>query len=460
MLKQLMLRKRIEQRKGDLGALQERGKALQKREEDLVAAIDEAKTDEEVATVEAEIDALDAEKTEITEKTGTLEGEIAQLEGELAQLKSNEPGTTPPAKSEERKSTQGGEMRMENRTGFFVGMTRDAVGSLVAREDVKEFLIRTREMIGQKRAVTGADLTIPTIMLDLLRDNLHRYSKLISKVRFRSLKGNARQNIAGTIPEAVWTEMVDKLNELAIGFNQIEMDGYKVGGFVPICNATLEDSDENLAGEIMDAIGQAIGLALDKAILYGTGVKMPIGIATRLAQIVEPANWGANAPAWTDLHVTNLITKDLAAVNAEAFFAALILALGVAKPNYSIGGTFWAMNRKTRMTMMSKSIAFNAAGAIVAGQMGTMPVEGGEIIELDFVPDGDIIGGFGSLYALVERGGVQLAISEHVKFIEDQTVFKGTARYDGTPVLGEGFIIVNINNVAPTTTRTFVPPTV
>ena len=53
-------------------------------------------------------------------------------------------------------------------------------------------------------------------------------------------------------------------------FNQIELDGYKVGGYIAICNATLEDSDLNLASEILNMIGQAIGLALDKPILYGT----------------------------------------------------------------------------------------------------------------------------------------------------------------------------------------------
>ena len=34
----------------------------------------------------------------------------------------------------------------------------------------------------------------------------------------------------------------------------------------------------------MTMLGQSIGLALDKAIVYGTGVKMPLGIVTRLAQ--------------------------------------------------------------------------------------------------------------------------------------------------------------------------------
>jgi len=455
MLKQLMIAKKIEQRKAALAELEEQERGLQTRAEQVEAALAEAQTDEEIAVVEEEISKIETEKEELKQKKAGLEAEIAELEGELEQLNSKEPKNNPPAQSAERNQFQGGEIRMKR--GFFQGINRGEVESFINREDVKDFLTRVRSMMGEKRAVTGAELTIPDVMLDLLRDNLYRYSKLITKVRVKTVGGKARQNITGAVPEGVWTEAIGKLNELALSFNQVEVDGYKVGGFIPIPNAILEDSDLNLANEILDALGQAIGLGVDKAILYGTGTKMPLGIATRLAQTLQPTDWGANAPAWTNLSTTNLLKFDPTGMTPEEFFATLILNLGVAKPNYSIGGTFWAMNRKTRMTLLSKAITFNAAGAIVAGMNGTMPVEGGDIVELPFIPDNDIIGGYGELYLLAERAGAQLAASEHVRFIEDQTVFKGTARYDGMPVFGEGFIIVNIANIAPTTAVTFAP---
>ena len=344
---------------------------------------------------------------------------------------------------------------MNNRSKVFSGMSAEQRSALVVREDVKAFLTRTREFIGQKRSVTGTELVIPEVMLELLRDNLHRYSKLVAYINVRTVKGKARQNVMGAIPEAVWTEACGKLNELIISFTQIEVDGFKVGGFVPVCNATLEDSDENLAAEIMDALGQAIGYAVDKAILFGTGAKMPLGIATRLAQASEPTDWGDNAPTWTDLRTTNLLKFDPAGMTAEAFFASLVLQLGVVDNKYAMDNTFWVMNRKTKMALMARLITFNAGGALVAGINATMPVEGGNIVELPFIADNDIIGGFGSLYLLAERAGAQLAQSEHVMFIEDQTVFRGTARYDGMPVFGEAFAMVNIANAAPTTSVLF-----
>ena len=58
---------------------------------------------------------------------------------------------------------------------------------------------------------------------------------------------------------------------------------------------------------------------------------------------------------------------------------------------------------------------------------------------------------------MAERAGVSIAMSEHARFVADQTLFKGTARYDGMPVFGEAFAVININGKAPTTSVTFPP---
>ena len=88
-----------------------------------------------------------------------------------------------------------------------------------------------------------------------------------------------------------------------------------------------------------------------------------------------------------------------------------------------------------------------------------MPVVGGEIIELNFIPDNNLVYGYFDMYLLAERAGTRLGQSEHVRFLEDQTVFKGTARYDGIPVIAEAFGVMTIDNTAPKTSVTFPPDT-
>ena len=117
------------------------------------------------------------------------------------------------------------------------------------------------------------------------------------------------------------------------------------------------------------------------------------------------------------------------------------------------------MNELTYTNMVAASVSVDASGAIVAGVNGQMPVVGGNIEVLDFIPDTVIIGGYFDLYLLAERAGAKFMTSEHVKFLQDQTVFKGTARYDGKPVIAEGFVAIGINGVTPTAAMTFASDT-
>jgi len=451
-LKALMLRKKIDDKKKELEALRASNN-FEQREAELAKAIEEAETDEEKAAVEEEVAKFETEKADYTAKEGALDEEVRNLEKELSdeEAKQETPAPAEPApepEKEERKVVR----TMETRK--FFGMNIQERDAFFAREEVKDFLQRVRDMKGQTRAVNGADLLIPEVVVGLIRENILRYSKLLRHVNLKPVKGDARQLVAGTVPEAVWTEACASLNELSLNFYDEEVDGYKVGGYIAICNATLEDSDINLAEEIISALGQAIGIALDKAILYGTDVKMPLGIMTRLVQTSKPSSYPATRRAWADLHTSNVISISNS-VTGTALFKQLVLASGAAKGKYSRGEKVWVMNETTYTKVVAESVSVNAAGAIVAGVNGQMPVIGGVIEVLDFIPDNVIIGGYFDLYLLAERAGTRISQSEHVQFIEDNTVFKGTARYDGTPVIDEAFVAIGIGGTTPTAEMDF-----
>lgn len=446
-LKALMLRKKIDDKKKELEALRSTNN-FEQRETELEAAIAEAQTDEEKAAVEEEVNKFEEEKKDFEEKEGALDEEVRKLESELEteEKKQETPAPVDPAPVDPEKDERKAVNRMETRK--FYGMSSQERDAFFAREDVKDFLQRVRDLKGQKRSISGADLLIPEVVVGLIKENVLKYSKLLKHVNLKPVAGEARQLVAGTIPEAVWTEACASLNELSLNFYDEEVDGYKVGGYIAVCNAVLEDSDIALAEEIISALGQAIGYALDKAILYGTDTKMPLGIVTRLCQTSKPSGYPSTRRAWVDLHTSNV--KTIAATNTgAALFKQLILNAGAAKGKYSRGEKVWVMNETTYTKIVAESLTINAAGAVVAGVNGTMPVVGGVIEVLDFIPDNVIIGGYFDLYLLAERAGTKISQSEHVQFIEDNTVFKGTARYDGTPVIDEAFVAIGISGTTP-----------
>lgn len=448
-LKTLMLRKKIDDATKALEALRAKDAEFATREAELATSIEEAQTDEEKAVVEAEVEKFESERTAHENEKSELERTCNELETELADAEKEAPA--PAAEPIPVDNADGVErernITMNTRTQFF-GMNAQERDAFLRDDEVKGFLERCRGFIKEERSVSGTELTIPTIMLNTIRQNIEDYSKLLRKVNKKALKGKARQNIMGTLPEAIWMEMCATLNELSFGFNNVEVDGYKVGGFIPICNATLEDSDENLAREIMIAIGQAIGLALDKAIVFGTNVKMPMGIFTRLKQTAVPEDYPTTYRPWVDLHTSNIITV-ANTVHGVELFQQLLFDASKAKGKYSKGDKTWVMNEATHNRLKAEALSINAAGAIVTGISNTLPVIGGEIIELEFMPDDMIVGGFLDLYLLVERAGMKFAKSTDYKFVEDVTVFKGTARYDGEPVIAEGFVAIGLNGVTP-----------
>ena len=459
-LKALMLRKKLSDAQKALNALTAKDAEFTSRESEIAASIEEAETEEEKAAVEEAVTAFESDKAAHDEAKAGLEGTIRDIEDQLeAEERAQETAQPAEVPADNTPKQEGNAMSMRSKNVIFDRMSIQERTALIEREDVKGWLTDVRGCMQEKRALTNVGLTIPEVMLGLLRENVIVYSKLYRHVTVRPVGGTARQLIMGTVPEAIWTDCCANLNELTLGFNDLEMDCFKVGGFFAVCNANLEDSDLDLAAELLSALGQAIGLALDKAILYGRNAsgtqKMPFGVVSRLVQTEEPTGYPATARAWADLHTSNVITISAANSTGIKLFQSIVTASGAIKGKYSRGEKTWIMNEATYTALTAEAMAVNAAGAIVSGMGATMPVLGGDVEVLSFIPDNVIIGGYFDLYVLAERAGQKFAQSEHVRFLQDQTVFKGTARYDGAPAIEEGFAAIGIKGTTPTAAMTF-----
>lgn len=448
-LKILLLRSKLDAAKRELEALRKKDESFSTREAEMEAAIEEINeetSDEDAKEIEKQVEEFQEEKDKHEGEKKDLEGEIGRIEEEIhTEEETRSAATKSQEKREEKKA-------MTNRAKFF-GMNIQERDAFFADENVKSFLERVRVCIKEKRALTNAGVIIPDVMLDLLKQKVTETSKLINRVNRRSVSGTARQRIMGDIPEAVWTEMCAKLNELDLTFYDTEVDGYKVGGYFAVCNAILEDNDVNLATEIINSLGKAIGKALDKAIVYGTGVKMPLGFITRLAQTAAPSSHPATSRPWVDLSTSHILAGSGA--SGINLFKEIVERSGVIINDYADGGIVWMMNQKTHMALTVQSMDKNLNAAIVAGISTQMPVIGGDIVELPFMPDNNIAFGYLDMYLLAERAGTAIGQSEHARFLDDQTLFKGTARYDGEPIIAESFGLITIDSSAPETTVTF-----
>ena len=284
--------------------------------------------------------------------------------------------------------------------------------ALVQREEVKTFVTRAREII--TRGIQNVEITIPQIILPMLREEVERESKMMKYVNHMTVPGEGRMPIMGEIPEAIWTEQCAKLNELDLSMYLTTFSAYKVGAFYGVCKYVVEDSDENILDLLMYALAVGIARAVDKAILFGTGKNMPLGIVTRLLQTEDPGTGDQYSPAWVNLSASNVVTISTTDSKDKKLISAIATNFG--KVNHKTGTAmkFFAMNESTHMKLMTETISYTSSGALVSAVESKMPVIGGDIVIVEEIPDNIIIAGYGVNYPLLERGSMSFATSDQV----------------------------------------------
>ncbi|AEY64826.1 phage capsid family protein [Clostridium sp. BNL1100] len=275
MLKQLKLQAELKQRNAEMQILQEKRTDFKKRQDELKTALEEAKTDEDIALVQQGIDDLENEITEAgtDEKITSVSAEITRIEGEIAEIEARGNNPKPPKKEIEER---GG-----NSMNRYQVRELLKTGEYYERAEVKEFYNKFKNL----RAIGGEGLTIPEVVINRIMDILGDYSTLYPLVDRITVKGTARILIDTDTTAATWIEQTGTIPTGEVGtITDISFDGYKIGKVTFVDNSMLQDSIINLDDYVVKKIARAISIGLDLAILKGTGAtgKQPEGIIPQL----------------------------------------------------------------------------------------------------------------------------------------------------------------------------------
>lgn len=415
MLKQLKLAKSIELKREELKKVEAKAEALVKRSDELKEALEEAKTEEDIKTVEVEINKIDADNVEIEKEKTKVETEIEELEVELEDIKERS------AKANKDKQTRAkGEVEPMNRL-----QVRELLktGEYYKRSEVVEFYEKFKNL----RGVTGGELAIPEVIVSRIMDILGDYSTLYPLVDRIQVKGTARILIDTDTTPASWVEQNASLPIGDVGtLAYLDFDGFKVGKVTFVDNYLLQDSVINLDMYVSRKIARAIALALDIAILNGTGSagKQPTGILPSI-----PVGNRVDVPEGSPM-------------------AEFVKPIGLIDTGLdSVGEIRAVMKRSTYYAhFLELSINLNGNGEYV----GTLPnltrpdILGIPVTFNNAMANDEVLFGEFEQYTLVERENIAIDNSEHVRFVEDQMAFRGKGRFDGKPTKPEAFALITI----------------
>ena len=160
MLKTLMLRKKLDDKKKLLEELRKKAEGFAVREAELEQSITEAETEEEQKAVEEAVDAFEEEKKSHSEQTAALEQEIAAMEQQISEAEEKQRAAA--VQYEKRGNNS---VKANYKTNFF-GMSVQERDAFFADTRVKNFLSEVRALRAQHGSISGAELTIPDAMLE------------------------------------------------------------------------------------------------------------------------------------------------------------------------------------------------------------------------------------------------------------------------------------------------------
>ncbi len=191
-------------------------------------------------------------------------------------------------------------------------------------------------------------------------------------------------------------------------------------GILYVTNRMLRDAPA-LASFAQRALREEFAFKLDQAIFEGSGTGQPVGIMNSALPITVAKE---NSQAAATVNANNLVKM-------------------LARFKGNMANAEWYLNpdvlpQLPLMTVGNQPV-FIPGGSFANAPFGTL--FGRPIVPLEFCETlgtkGDIILGDFSEYMIVQKGGMEVAESMHVKFLTDEMAYRFITRVDGQPMHNE-----------------------
>ena len=205
-------------------------------------------------------------------------------------------------------------------------------------------------------------------------------------------------------------------------FRQVELKLKKQAVLIYATDELLEDATA-LEAFIREAAPAELNFRLSDSIVNGSGAGMPLGVLASGCLVVQPAETGQHSGILAE-NVIKMYSRHLPGANSNSV---------------------WLINRNVLPELYLMTVSIGTGGAPVFQPQGGLSGQPyNTILGIPVMPieqcaslntKGDIILADMNSYLLAEKNGIQAAMSIHVKFEFDESVFRFVMRVDGQPSL-------------------------
>lgn len=276
-----------------------------------------------------------------------------------------------------------------------------------------------------------ADVPLPRTVFDRVFEDLLNEHPLLSEITFQNTTGITEfVTRTGEVEAAWWGPLCDEIKKkLENGFKVEAVNLYKVSAYMPICKAMLDLGPVWLDRFVRESLGESIAMALEEAILVGTGENMPIGVTRKLDDVSGGQHVEKTPVALTDLAPATIGTQIMTPLT-KGRITTLGKILLIVNPNDYWSKLFPVTTYQTdEGQYKTQNLPFNA-----------------EIIQSVHVPAKRMIVGQGKDYFMGVGSAKKIEYSDEFRFLDDQRVYIAKQYANGRPVSDDAFLYFDISD--------------
>ncbi len=384
-------------------------KELNQKKEELRKKIENAKP-EELEEIRKEVETLkdvkvEEEKTEEMDERNLLKGAIEDLEKRNVNLLNAKVIEKP--KKEERK--------MEEEKNILE--TAEYRSAFLKKLQGKK--LNEKEERAMTTAVSSVGAAIPTSTLNRIEEMLRQTSALYNQIDVLNIPGYISIPVEDTVNDAAWIAEGANSTDVEDKLASVNFAAYKLIRTISITAEVSKMTISAFENWIVKKITERMAMAIENAILNGTGNGQPKGILKETIKTLQSAEKG------------KITYEDLCNMMANL------------KAGYKKGSAF-VVNTQT----LWKDIATIRVGdslVFVPDPTGEFAgrIFGKPVIEDEFIGEGKILYGLFSKYTMNWNENVNVTSDDSAEFRSGNRVYRGMALVDGKTVNKEAFVLMN-----------------
>jgi len=279
----------------------------------------------------------------------------------------------------------------------------------------------------------GLEDLMPETIINEIFDDLRSNHPLLSLIDTRNTHGITRWLKAKDLTElAFWGNLTDKIKEIAkSGFEDINIVSKKLSGFMPVHKPILALSPNWLATYVIEALHEALNVALEKAVVDGDGNECPIGMTRKLTGMqdgVYPRKDAIKLYNLTPNTIGNIIMKPIA--DGKPIRGRIVF---VVHPN-----DYWSK-------IFPSQTILNTAGEY---KTNVLPINA-DVVQSEAMKEGEMIVGIPRDYFLAVSGITDINKYTETLAIEDMDLFIIKFLGNGKPIRETSFQLFDISELEP-----------